>query len=126
MTHEQRVNALYEFTRDVVKACSDANVLPDMVQIGHEIGNGLLWPDGRHRYDSGRGQNTGHAANGRKRMGRCLRSCSNLKLGRRTIEKMDPEELFQNAHELEQQRKSGLVNGPRQRQNNEADISFSC
>jgi len=42
MTHEQRVNALYEFTRDVAKACSDANVLSDMVQIGNEIGNDLL------------------------------------------------------------------------------------
>lgn len=47
ITHEERVNALYEFTRQTIKACSDANCFPDMVQIGNEIGNGFLWPDGR-------------------------------------------------------------------------------
>ena len=34
ITHKQRVDALYEYTRDIVKARSDANVLVDMVQIG--------------------------------------------------------------------------------------------
>ncbi len=47
MTHEQRVTAVYEFTRDTIKALADANALPDMVQVGNEIGNGFLWPDGR-------------------------------------------------------------------------------
>jgi arabinogalactan endo-1,4-beta-galactosidase len=47
LTHEQRVTAVYEFTRDTIKALADANALPDMVQIGNEIGNGFLWPDGR-------------------------------------------------------------------------------
>jgi arabinogalactan endo-1,4-beta-galactosidase len=47
LTHEQRVVAVYEFTRDTIKALADANAMPDMVQIGNEIGNGLLWPDGR-------------------------------------------------------------------------------
>jgi arabinogalactan endo-1,4-beta-galactosidase len=51
MSHEARVKALYEFTRETIKACSDANCLPDMVQIGNEIGNGLLWPDGRLFHD---------------------------------------------------------------------------
>jgi arabinogalactan endo-1,4-beta-galactosidase len=47
LTHEQRVVAVYEFTRDAIKSMADANALPDMVQIGNEIGNGFLWPDGR-------------------------------------------------------------------------------
>ena len=51
MTHEERVTALYEFTRQTIQSCSDANCLPDMVQIGNEIGNGLLWPDGRLFHD---------------------------------------------------------------------------
>lgn len=51
MSHEDRVKALYEFTRETIKACRDANCLPDMVQVGNEIGNGLLWPDGRLFHD---------------------------------------------------------------------------
>ena len=85
MTHEQHVNTLYEFTRDVVKACGDVNVLPDMVQIGNEIGNGLLWPDGRHWDDFSGGQNIGYAPHGGERMGRRLRSRSSRQIRRRTI-----------------------------------------
>ncbi len=47
MTHKERVKALYEYTRDTIAAFRDAEVLPDMVQIGNEIGNGMLWPDGK-------------------------------------------------------------------------------
>ena len=47
MPHEQRVTAVYEFCRDSIVALRDANALPDMVQVGNEIGNGFLWPDGR-------------------------------------------------------------------------------
>jgi arabinogalactan endo-1,4-beta-galactosidase len=47
MTREQRVTAVYEFTRDTIKTLADANAMPDMVQVGNEIGNGFLWPDGR-------------------------------------------------------------------------------
>ncbi len=86
MTHEQRDNALYEYTRDVVKACSDANVLPDMVQIGNEIGNGLLWPDGRLRHDFSRGHTAGYAANDGKRIGRRMRCSGSRPIRRRKIE----------------------------------------
>lgn len=47
MTHEQRVQAVYEFCRDTLAAMRDADVLPHMVQVGNEIGNGFLWPSGR-------------------------------------------------------------------------------
>ena len=47
MTHQQLVKAVFEYTRDTIAAFRDAGVLPDMVQIGNEITNGMLWPDGR-------------------------------------------------------------------------------
>lgn len=47
MTHEQLVNAVYAYTRDTIRAFRKAGVLPDMVQIGNEITNGMLWPDGK-------------------------------------------------------------------------------
>ncbi|MBN1974374.1 MAG: glycosyl hydrolase 53 family protein [Sedimentisphaerales bacterium] len=49
LNHEQRVNVVYEFCRDSIASLRDANALPDMVQVGNEIGNGILWPDGRLR-----------------------------------------------------------------------------
>ncbi|MGH9345169.1 MAG: glycoside hydrolase family 53 protein [Terriglobia bacterium] len=47
MSHEQLVNAVFEYTRDTIDALRKAGVLPDMVQIGNEITNGMLWPDGK-------------------------------------------------------------------------------
>ncbi|MFC1568715.1 arabinogalactan endo-beta-1,4-galactanase [bacterium] len=46
-THQQLVNAVFEYTRDCIVAFREAGVLPDMVQIGNEITNGMLWPDGK-------------------------------------------------------------------------------
>lgn len=47
LTHAERVNALYEYTRKTIAAMRDSSVLPDMVQIGNEVGNGMLWPFGK-------------------------------------------------------------------------------
>ena len=47
MTHAQMVDALFAYTRDTTAAFRDAGVLPDMVQIGNEITNGMLWPDAK-------------------------------------------------------------------------------
>lgn len=41
---EQKV---YEYTRNAVRRLADAGAKPDMVQVGNEIINGMLWPDGR-------------------------------------------------------------------------------
>lgn len=41
------VDALYEFTRDCLGKARDAGVAPDMIQIGNEITNGILWPLGK-------------------------------------------------------------------------------
>ncbi len=45
MTHAQMVDALFDYTRDTIVAFREAGVMPDMVQIGNEITNGMLWPD---------------------------------------------------------------------------------
>lgn len=46
-SHAELVQAVFEYTRDTIIAFRDANALPDMVQIGNEISNGMLWPDGK-------------------------------------------------------------------------------
>ena len=47
MTHAQLVKAVFEYTKETIMAFRNAGVLPDMVQIGNEIINGMIWPDGR-------------------------------------------------------------------------------
>ena len=46
-SHADLVKAVYEYTRDTIAAFRDASVLPDMVQVGNEVINGMMWPDGR-------------------------------------------------------------------------------
>lgn len=46
-SHEELVAAVYEYTKETIIAFKEAGVLPDMVQIGNEISNGMLWPDGK-------------------------------------------------------------------------------
>jgi arabinogalactan endo-1,4-beta-galactosidase len=46
-THPELVEAAFQYTRDTIAAFRDAGVLPDMVQIGNEITNGMMWPDGK-------------------------------------------------------------------------------
>ncbi len=47
MSHAQLVEAVRNYTRDTIAQFREAGVLPDMVQIGNEITNGTLWPDGK-------------------------------------------------------------------------------
>jgi arabinogalactan endo-1,4-beta-galactosidase len=46
-SHKDLVQAVFEYTRDTIAAFRDAGVLPDMVQVGNEITNGMMWPDGK-------------------------------------------------------------------------------
>jgi arabinogalactan endo-1,4-beta-galactosidase len=46
-THPELVNAVYEYTKETIKTFIDSGAMPDMVQMGNEIINGMLWPDGR-------------------------------------------------------------------------------
>ena len=40
-------DSLYIYTKSAIAALAKQNTLPDMVQIGNEIPNGMLWNDGR-------------------------------------------------------------------------------
>ncbi len=40
-------NAVYDYTLEMIIDLANNGVLPDMVQIGNEITNGFLWPDGK-------------------------------------------------------------------------------
>lgn len=46
-SHDELVRAVFEYTRSTMTAFREAGVFPDMVQIGNEISNGMLWPDGK-------------------------------------------------------------------------------
>jgi arabinogalactan endo-1,4-beta-galactosidase len=46
MTFEQMKSALHAFTRDAIAQMKAAGAGPDMVQIGNEVRNGMLWPLG--------------------------------------------------------------------------------
>jgi len=50
MSHPERVEAVYEYVHKVVSRLKSEGLTPDMIQIGNEIGNGFLWPDGRINY----------------------------------------------------------------------------
>ena len=46
-SHAELVQAVFEYTRNTMTAFRDSSVFPDMVQIGNEVINGMLWPDGK-------------------------------------------------------------------------------
>ena len=46
-SHDELVETVFEYTRDTLIAFREADVMPDMVQIGNEVINGMLWPDGK-------------------------------------------------------------------------------
>ena len=49
---DELAKAVYDFTEDSLRAAVSAGVNVTMVQVGNELSNGLLWPEGRTpRYD---------------------------------------------------------------------------
>jgi arabinogalactan endo-1,4-beta-galactosidase len=46
-SHEQLVKEVYEYSRNTIISLIEAGVKPEMVQIGNEVTNGILWPDGK-------------------------------------------------------------------------------
>jgi arabinogalactan endo-1,4-beta-galactosidase len=46
-SHADLVQAVFEYTRSTMIAFRDSGAFPDMVQVGNEISNGMLWPDGK-------------------------------------------------------------------------------
>jgi arabinogalactan endo-1,4-beta-galactosidase len=47
LSHDELVDSVFEYTRATMIAFRKAGAYPDMVQIGNEISNGMLWPDGK-------------------------------------------------------------------------------
>lgn len=47
LTQEQLTDKIYDYTYETLEALVDAGVYPDMIQIGNEINDGLLWPTGK-------------------------------------------------------------------------------
>ena len=47
MTEKQLENAVYEYTLNTLKRCVKENIKPQMVAVGNELSNGLLWPYGK-------------------------------------------------------------------------------
>lgn len=46
-TQKEVVQLVFEYTKATMLAFREANVYPDMVQIGNEISNGMIWPYGK-------------------------------------------------------------------------------
>lgn len=46
-SHAELVATLHDYTRDTIAALRAGGAMPDMVQIGNEVTNGILWPDGK-------------------------------------------------------------------------------
>lgn len=44
---EQLEQAVYEFTKETMEHLIQEDAAPDMVQVGNELSNGLLWPEGQ-------------------------------------------------------------------------------
>lgn len=46
-SHSQLVTAVFEYSRETIRAFREAGAMPDMVQPGNEVINGMMWPDGK-------------------------------------------------------------------------------
>ncbi|MEZ0537435.1 glycosyl hydrolase 53 family protein [Caldicellulosiruptoraceae bacterium PP1] len=47
LSYEQLKQAVYDFTANAISSLNANGATPDMVQIGNELNNGFLWPDGQ-------------------------------------------------------------------------------
>lgn len=47
MNEAELEQAVYEYTVSVMEAFRKEKVMPDIVQVGNELSNGLLWPEGK-------------------------------------------------------------------------------
>lgn len=46
-SHEKLVRAVFDYTKETITAFKNAGLMPEMVQPGNEVINGMLWPDGK-------------------------------------------------------------------------------
>ncbi|MBC8368196.1 glycosyl hydrolase 53 family protein, partial [bacterium] len=47
LSFDELESQVYDYTRDVLAEMKKEGCLPEMVQLGNEISNGMLWPEGR-------------------------------------------------------------------------------
>ncbi|WP_313886466.1 glycoside hydrolase family 53 protein [Bacillus sp. SD088] len=47
LSGKQLEDEVYQYTRQVLEICAEQDVIPEFIQIGNEITNGMLWPDGK-------------------------------------------------------------------------------
>lgn len=47
LDHAHLTKAVFAYTRDTIRALRKGGAMPDMVQVGNEVTNGMLWPDGK-------------------------------------------------------------------------------
>jgi arabinogalactan endo-1,4-beta-galactosidase len=47
LKHKQLAQQVYLYTRDTIRTFGVQGLMPDMVQVGNEVTNGMLWPDGK-------------------------------------------------------------------------------
>lgn len=47
LNYDELIQAVYDYTREVITGLKKQGCLPEMVQIGNEISNGFLWDDGK-------------------------------------------------------------------------------
>lgn len=52
ITHALLIDSVQAYTRDAIARFGAEGVLPDMVQIGNEINNGMMWPDGKDNWNN--------------------------------------------------------------------------
>ena len=52
-SYDEVCDAVYEHTKDVLLALEAQGTMPEMVQVGNEVSNGMLWPYGsvRHTFE---------------------------------------------------------------------------
>jgi arabinogalactan endo-1,4-beta-galactosidase len=47
MNVEELCQAVYDFTAETLQRCKKEDIMPQMIAVGNELSNGLLWPYGR-------------------------------------------------------------------------------
>jgi arabinogalactan endo-1,4-beta-galactosidase len=47
LNSDQLQQAVYDYTAQVIQALNKAGAMPDMVEIGNEVNDGMIWPDGK-------------------------------------------------------------------------------
>lgn len=47
LKHKQLVEQVFSYTRDTIATFARESLMPDMVQMGNEITQGMLWPDSK-------------------------------------------------------------------------------